>query len=83
MKKRKSRTPTQKQNRRCWCGAEFTVTNKDALNLLDEFDLFCSDKCVIDYINQTTPIPISPMLAEDMTIACSMLVVLVAGGVVE
>ena len=58
MRKRKSRKPSPpKKDRRCWCGAEFTVTNKDALNLIEEFDLFCSDKCVIDYINQTIPIP--------------------------
>lgn len=49
--------PEPKKDRYCWCGAEFQVTKREAMNLVEEFDLFCSDKCVVDYINQTIPIP--------------------------
>jgi hypothetical protein len=35
----------------CWCGKEFKLNKKDTMNLLGGFELFCSEKCVLNYIN--------------------------------
>jgi len=39
------------REQRCWCGKEFKVNKKEFMNLLDGFDLFCCEKCMIDYIS--------------------------------
>lgn len=39
------------KERICWCEKVFTVTAREALNLLDDFDLFCSEECLIQYVS--------------------------------
>jgi hypothetical protein len=41
----------------CWCGKKFSVTKKDFLNVLDDFELFCSYECLLEYIGQCEKIP--------------------------
>lgn len=51
--KRKKPAPKPiKKEFTCWCGEKFTVTKKESLNLLDNFELFCSYKCLLEYISQ-------------------------------
>lgn len=52
-KKKPSRKPKQiKKELICWCGEKFPVTKKEFLNVLDGFELFCSYKCLLEYISQ-------------------------------
>lgn len=50
-KKKAKKTEPIIREQICWCGKEFKITKKEVMNLLDGFDLFCSDKCLIQYIN--------------------------------
>lgn len=41
----------------CWCGCEFRIVKSHAKNVLLDFDLFCSEECLINYINAVDPRP--------------------------
>jgi hypothetical protein len=51
-KRKKPKPKPIKQEHKCWCGEKFQTTKKETLNLLDGFELFCSDKCLLNYIAQ-------------------------------
>lgn len=55
-RRKKKKTKTIIRDQICWCGNEFKITKKEVMNLLDGFDLFCSDKCLINYIKQVEPV---------------------------
>ncbi|MBC8549548.1 MAG: hypothetical protein H8D23_07840 [Candidatus Brocadiales bacterium] len=63
-RKTKPRPKIIKKEFKCWCGEKFEVTKKESLNLLDNFELFCSYKCVLSYIAQcdtkAPTIPVNP-----------------------
>lgn len=40
----------------CWCGCEFTISSGHVKNILVDFDMFCSEECLIDYIEFVDPI---------------------------
>ena len=53
--KRKTPAPKPiKKEHTCWCGKKFKTNNKDSLNMLDNFELFCSYECLLQYIEQST-----------------------------
>jgi len=53
----------KKQNRgskvefQCWCGCEFRIVPSKAKHVLSEFEMFCSEECLINYINNVDPRP--------------------------